>query len=68
MMKKNILPAKHFENIGMGRKGGIAPRLKRPVLQIGKSIICDQRHEMRHGERAVRFVNVGLGQVEKFEQ
>ncbi len=55
----------HFENIGVRRQRRIARRLKDAILQLGKGVVRDQRREMRHGERTVEFVKIGLGQIEK---
>jgi len=68
MMQKHILTPHYFEHVRVQRQRWIAPRLKWSVLQIRKCVVSQKRSEMRHRQRAVQFVNIGLGQIIKFQQ
>ena len=68
MMEQDILLAHHFEDIGMWRQGRIARRLEEAILQFGEGVVRDQRHQMRHRERPVQPVKIGLAQIEELQQ
>ena len=68
VMKKNILPAQDLKNVRMRRKRGVTSWLKGPVFQLGKGVVRNERRQMRHRERTIDLVDIGLGQFEKFEQ
>src|SRR5205823_14463033 len=68
MMKEYVLVSQDLEKIDMRWKGRIARRLKWPVSQLRKGIVCHERHEMRHRKWAIEFVSVSLRQVEEPQQ
>src|SRR5213080_2162931 len=65
MMKEYILVSQDLKKIDMRWKGRVARRLKWPVSQLRKRIVCHERHEMRHRKWAIEFVSVSLCQVEE---
>src|SRR6185312_7254445 len=68
MVEEHVLAPQDLEKIDMRWKRWIARRLKGPVFQLGKRIVCNERHEMRHRNRPIEFVRVSLCQVEEPEQ
>src|SRR4030095_79769 len=58
----------NLKKINVRWKRWIARRLKGPILQLGKRIVCHEGHEMRHRKRAIEFVSVSLCQVEEPQQ
>src|SRR5205814_10529604 len=68
MVEQHILAPQHFEKIYMRRQRRIACRLKWTVLELRECVISDERHQMRHGKRAVESVSVGLCQIEESQQ
>src|SRR5437773_8487224 len=65
MMKEYVLVSQDLKKIDMRWKGRITRRLKWPVSQLRKRIVCHERHEMRHRKWAIEFVSVSLRQVEE---
>ena len=68
MMQEHVLFAHHLEEICLRRQRWIARRLEDAILQFRESIIRHQRREVRHRNRAVEFVKIGLTQIEILEK
>ena len=67
-MQQDILFAHDLEDVGLRRQGRIGCGLERPIFQLGEGVVRHQWHEMRHRERAIELVEVGLLQIEKGEE
>ena len=63
MMEQNILPPHRLEDIRVRRQRRIARRLEDAVLQFREGVVRDQRREVRHRERAVELVKIGLARA-----
>ena len=54
--------------LACGGSAGSRAGWKDAVLQFGKRVVGHERREMGHRKRAVEFVEIGFGEIEKLEE